>query len=101
MIVVDDRAALMKKLGRRRLTLHLRQALAGIPEALADLALALESDGQELVYTFDAEGRDIGIELLLHRLTEQGVAIRDLHTSQSSLEEIFVGLLHERKEKVK
>jgi len=100
MIVVDDTAALMKKLGRRRLTLHLRQPLAGIPEALADLALALESDGQELVYTFDAEGRDIGIELLLHRLTEHGIAVRDLHTSQSSLEEIFVGLLHERKERV-
>jgi ABC-2 type transport system ATP-binding protein len=97
MIVVDDKAGLMKKLGRKRLTLHLRQPLAAIPEALASWALALESGGQELVYTFDAEDRDIGIEDLLHCLTGHGVAVRDLHTSQSSLEEIFVGLVRERK----
>jgi ABC-2 type transport system ATP-binding protein len=99
MIVVDDKAALMKKLGSKRLTLHLRQPLAAIPEALAGWALALESGGQELVYTFDAEDRDIGIDDLLHRLTGHGVAVRDLHTSQSSLEEIFVGLVRERQER--
>jgi ABC-2 type transport system ATP-binding protein len=99
MIVVDDKAALMKKLGSKRLTLHLRQPLAAIPEALAGWALALESGGQELVYTFDAQDRDIGIEDLLYRLTGHGVAVRDLHTSQSSLEEIFVGLVRERKER--
>jgi ABC-2 type transport system ATP-binding protein len=99
MIVVDDKVALMKKLGRKRLTLHLRQPLAAIPEALDGWSLALESGGHELVYTFAAEERDIGIEALLHRLTGLGVAVRDLHTSQSSLEEIFVGLVRERKEK--
>ena len=99
MIVVDDKAALMKKLGRKRLTLHLRQPLAAIPEGLDDGTLALGSDGHELIYTFDAEERDIGIEALLRHLTEHGVAVRDLHTSQSSLEEIFVSLVREQKER--
>ena len=97
MIVVDDKAALMKKLGRRRLTLLLRHPLAAIPEALAGWALELGPGGHELVYTFDAEERDIGIESLLHSLAQHGISVRDLNTSQSSLEEIFVGLVHEEK----
>ncbi|MBM3512255.1 MAG: ABC transporter ATP-binding protein [Alphaproteobacteria bacterium] len=97
MVVVDDKIALMKKLGGKHLTLHLQQSLAAIPSALADWPLSLGAGGHQLIYSFDSDGADTGIDRLLHRLTELKIAYRDLHTSQRSLEDIFVDLISERK----
>lgn len=97
MVVVDDKTALMKKLGGKHLTLHLQQSLAAIPSALADWPLSLGAGGHQLIYSFDFDGADTGIDRLLHRLTELKIAYRDLHTSQRSLEDIFVDLISERK----
>ena len=93
LLLVDDKAALMRKLGKRRLTLALQQPMAALPNALADWSLALEDGGSRLVYSFDAEADDTGMPSLLHRLGELGIAFKDLDTSRSSLEDIFVGLV--------
>ncbi|MES2126083.1 MAG: ABC transporter ATP-binding protein [Pseudomonadota bacterium] len=92
-ILVENKAALMEKLGKKQLTLHLRSPLAQIPEALAGPALALSADGTELVYTFDAQASQTGIADLFRQLSEQGIDYKDLQTSQSSLEDIFVNLV--------
>jgi len=92
-ILVEEKAALMAKLGEKQLTLHLRQPLAGIPAELAGLRLALSADGLQLVYTFDAQGERTGIAGLLRQLAAHGIDFKDLHTTESSLEEIFVRLL--------
>jgi ABC-2 type transport system ATP-binding protein len=94
LVVVEDKATLMRKLGRKQLTLSLREALPQIPAALADLPLELAQDGHALVYTFDTQTDETGIAALLKRLAEQGIDFKDLHSSESSLEEIFVGLVH-------
>jgi ABC-2 type transport system ATP-binding protein len=94
LVVVEDKATLMRKLGRKQLTLSLREALPQIPAALADLPLELAQDGHALVYTFDTQTDETGIAALLRRLAEQGIDFKDLHSSESSLEEIFVGLVH-------
>ena len=96
-ILVEDKDALMRKLGKKQLTLQLQTPLTAVPPELSDYALALAADGHELVYTFDAQAEETGIAGLLRRLGEQGVDFKDLHTSQSSLEEIFVSLVSERK----
>ncbi|MED5459021.1 MAG: multidrug ABC transporter ATP-binding protein, partial [Pseudomonadota bacterium] len=92
------KAALMKKLGSKQLTLHLHTPLQALPEALANEALSLAADGHELVYTYDGrqeeEGR--GISTLLTQLEQAGISFKDLHTRQSSLEDIFVDLVKER-----
>jgi ABC-2 type transport system ATP-binding protein len=93
LIVVEDKTALMQKLGKKQLRLQLRQSLARIPDALAGRALELAAGGAELIYSFDAQKEDTGIEALLHALSEQGIAFKDLQSSESSLEEIFVGLV--------
>lgn len=93
LIVVDDKAALMRKLGKKQLTLQLQRPLARIPAGLAGRALALAADGGELVYTFDTQGEDTGIEALLRALGEHGIEFNDLRSSESSLEEIFVSLV--------
>jgi ABC-2 type transport system ATP-binding protein len=93
LILVEDKAELMNKLGRKQLTLHLQNPLASIPAALADDPLELSADGNELVYTFDAQGEHTGIDVLLRRLGEAGIDFKDLKTSQSSLEDIFVKLV--------
>jgi ABC-2 type transport system ATP-binding protein len=95
-ILVENKTALMRQLGRRRLTLHLQRPLAHIPAGLASEGLELAADGNELVYTFDAASGETGITDLLHRLGEQGVDFKDLKTTESSLEEIFVGLVRAR-----
>jgi ABC-2 type transport system ATP-binding protein len=95
-ILVEDKAALMHKLGKKQLTLHLQSAIASIPDALAAYDLELSGDGSELVYTYDTQGERTGITALLDRLSEAGIGFKDLHTSQSSLEEIFVSLVRER-----
>jgi len=96
LIVVEDKAVLMKKLGKKQLTLTLQSALAAIPEALAGLPLELSDQGSKLVYTFDAHGDETGIAVLLKRLAEHGIDFKDLHSSESSLEDIFVSLVHGR-----
>jgi len=96
LILVENKTVLMRQLGRKRLTLHLQRPLARIPAGLASEGLELASDGQELVYTFDAASGETGITDLLRRLGEQGVDFKDLKTTESSLEEIFVGLVRAR-----
>jgi ABC-2 type transport system ATP-binding protein len=92
LIVVEDKAVLMRKLGKKQLTLQLQNPLARIPEQLRDYPLELAANGHALVYTFDAQ-RDTGIAPLLRRLGELGIDFKDLHSSESSLEEIFVSLV--------
>ncbi len=92
-LLVEDKAALMRKLGKRRLTLALQEPMAAIPEALAGWSLALEDGGCRLVYSFDAEADDTGMPALLRRLGELGIDFKDLDTSRSSLEDIFVDLV--------
>lgn len=95
-ILVEDKAVLMRKLGRKQLTLHLQSPLAAIPSALQSENLQLSADGAELVYTFDTQGDETGIAGLLRRLSEHGIDFKDLHTSESSLEDIFVSLVRGR-----
>ena len=96
LIVVEDKAKLMRKLGSKELTLELHEPLAEIPAALADAGLALSDDRLKLTYRFDAVAEDSGIPSLLRRLEQQGIGFKDLHTAQTSLEDIFVGLVSER-----
>jgi ABC-2 type transport system ATP-binding protein len=93
LIVVEDKAVLMRKLGKKQLTLQLQHPLERVPEALADLPLELSQDGSSLVYTFDTQTSETGIAALLRRLGEHGVDFKDLHSSESSLEDIFVSLV--------
>jgi ABC-2 type transport system ATP-binding protein len=96
LVVVEEKTALMRKLGKKQLTLNLQTALAAIPAALADLPLELAKDGNELIYSFDTQASDTGIAPLLRRLGEQGIEFKDLHTAESSLEDIFVNLVRSR-----
>ncbi|MEO8223849.1 MAG: ABC transporter ATP-binding protein [Gammaproteobacteria bacterium] len=95
-ILVEDKAALMQKLGKKQLRIHLQSPLPAIPAALAAYPLELSGDGCELVYTFDTRGDGSGIGGVLRRLNEQGIDFRDLHSSESSLEDIFVSLVRAR-----
>jgi ABC-2 type transport system ATP-binding protein len=94
-ILVEDKAELMRKLGKKQLTLHLQKKLDAVPEALAKHRLVLASDGHELTYTYDTQGERTGITALLADLNVAGIRFRDLQTTQSSLEDIFVGLVRE------
>jgi ABC-2 type transport system ATP-binding protein len=96
LILVEDKAELMNKLGRKQLTLQLQSPLECVPTALSGYPLELSADGNQLVYTFDAQGEHTGIDVLLRRLGESGIDFKDLKTSQSSLEDIFVNLVRER-----
>ena len=96
LIVVEEKQALIRKLGKKQLTLHLQNALPAIPPALSDLKLELVKNGTELVYTFDTQAAETGIAALLRRLNEQGIEFKDLHTAESSLEDIFVSLVRGR-----
>ena len=96
LILVEEKHALMKKLGKKQLTLHLTEKLAALPAALSDLRITLKNGGSELEYTFDAREESTGIPALLHRLGELGIAFTDLQTRQSSLEDIFIDLVHQR-----
>ncbi|MBB3890514.1 ABC-2 type transport system ATP-binding protein [Phenylobacterium haematophilum] len=95
-ILVEDKDVLMRKLGKKQLTLHLQEPLVALPADLADYQLELAKDGHELVYTFDAQSEDTGIAGLLRRLSAAGVDFKDLRTEESSLEEIFVSLVRGR-----
>jgi ABC-2 type transport system ATP-binding protein len=94
-ILVEDKAELMRKLGKKQLTLQLQQPLAQVPAELAAFGLGLSGDGSELVYSYDSEGGRSGIVELLDRLNAAGIRFKDLQTTQSSLEEIFVSLVRE------
>jgi len=96
LIVVEDKMLLMRKLGKKQLVLNLPRALAAIPAGLADWPLELRDAGNTLVFTFDAHSRETGISTLLKRLSELSLEVTDLHSSESSLEDIFVGLVSER-----
>jgi ABC-2 type transport system ATP-binding protein len=95
-ILVEEKAELMRKLGKKELTLQLAEPLAAIPPQLVAYRLALAANGRDLVYTYDAKHERGGIADLLRDLGEAGIAWRDLHTTQSSLEDIFVDLVHEK-----
>ena len=95
LIVVEEKARLMKKLGKKQLTLHLAHPLAALPAGLEEWRLALRNEGADLEYNFDAED-ERSIPALLKRLDELGVGFRDLQTRQSSLEDIFVSLTSDR-----
>jgi ABC-2 type transport system ATP-binding protein len=96
-VLVEEKAALMRQLGNKELTLHLQQPLEAVPDSLAGHALALADDGHALVYSYDAAHQDGStISGLLADLEAVGLRVRDLHTRQSSLEDIFVSLVRER-----
>ena len=83
----------MAKLGKKQLTLHLKSPLAAVPEELAGHPLELSADGGQLTYTFDAQSEETGIAALLRQLHEYGIDFKELQSSQSSLEDIFVSLV--------
>jgi ABC-2 type transport system ATP-binding protein len=95
-ILVEDKSVLMRKLGRKQLTLHLQNPLRQVPPQLANRQVELAADGTQLIYTFDAQADATGIASLLRQLSEQGIDFKDLHTSESSLEEIFVSLVRQK-----
>jgi len=97
LILVENKDALMQKLGKKQLTLQLQQPLERIPPELAGFPLELSEAGDALVYTFDAQSEQTGIAGLLRRLNDHGIDFKDLHSSQSSLEEIFVSLVRSRR----
>jgi ABC-2 type transport system ATP-binding protein len=94
-ILVEDKAELMRKLGTKQLTLHLAQPMKTLPEALGGYALQLGAEGSELVYTYDARTERSGISRLLQDLEAAGIEFKDLETRQSSLEDIFVTLVRD------
>jgi ABC-2 type transport system ATP-binding protein len=96
LIVVEDKSRLMSKLGKKQLTLQLQNRLAQVPAELSAYSLELTDDGHALVFTFDAQSKETGIAPLLKRLGELGIDFKDLHSSESSLEEIFVNLVRTR-----
>jgi len=96
-ILVEDKTRLMRKLGRKALTLQLQHGIDRIPDSLADYNLELIADGHELVYHYDTTGEATGITRLLSDLKKAGIRFKDLRTKESSLEEIFVNLVREQR----
>jgi ABC-2 type transport system ATP-binding protein len=96
-VLVEEKAALMRRLGAKQLTLELQRPLARIPDALAPYAVELQRDGNDLVYTYEVRGGETGIVPLLDALAAAGIGFKDLKTTESSLEDIFVSLLREEK----
>ena len=95
LIMVEDKSELMKKLGRKTLKLTLSEPMAAIPAELGEWTLGLEDDGHVLAYSFDANAEKTGVPSLLRKVSDLGIGFKDLSTHQSSLEDIFVGLVHE------
>ena len=98
LVLVEDKQTLMRKLGKKQLTLSLQQPMQTIPKGLSGLPLELSADGSTLVYTFDTQSEETGIANLLRRLGEHSIDFKDLQSSESSLEEIFVSLVRKPKE---
>ena len=92
-ILVEDKIELMQKLGKKRLTLQLQHSLDRVPAELAAFDLELANGGTDLTYTYDTRGEPTGIVALLDRLSDAGIVFKDLQTTQSSLEDIFVSLV--------
>jgi ABC-2 type transport system ATP-binding protein len=97
LILVEEKAELMRKLGRKQLTLQLHKKLDALPEELAAHRLTLAADGHELLYSYDTQGERTGITALLGDLNRAGIRFKDLSTTQSSLEDIFVDLVRQEK----
>jgi len=97
LILVEQTATLMKKLGKKTLTLNLVETLDTVPAELAEWGLTLKAEGHELEYVFDSNAEKTGVPSLLRRLSDLGIAFKDLNTRQSSLEDIFVSLVHRDK----
>lgn len=95
-ILVEEKAALMAKLGKKDLTIQLQEPLEMLPAALAETGLALSADGEELIYSYDSQADRTGIANLISAINAEGIRIKDLSTRQSSLEDIFIGLLRDR-----
>jgi ABC-2 type transport system ATP-binding protein len=98
LVVVEEKAALMRKLGKKQLIIQLQQKLDSVPTVSARERLVLAGEGSELIYTYDTQAERTGITTLLQELNAAGIRLRDLSTHQSSLEEIFVGLVHSGRE---
>jgi ABC-2 type transport system ATP-binding protein len=96
-ILVEDKAELMRKLGKKQLTLQLQQKITAIPEVLSAYKLSLEDGGSTLIYDYDTKAERTGVATLLGELSRAGLRIRDLQTTQSSLEDIFVGLVSNKR----
>ncbi|MEW9804872.1 ABC transporter ATP-binding protein [Mesorhizobium sp. ZMM04-5] len=96
LVLVEEKSVLMRKLGRKELTLQLQQPVDRVPESLSSFSLQLSEDGGELTYVYDTQGERTGITRLFKALEEEGIRFRDLVTTQSSLEEIFVNLVSRR-----
>jgi ABC-2 type transport system ATP-binding protein len=96
LIVVEEKKALMRRMGKKQLTLDLPAPLKALPEGLNGYSLELANEGRQIIYSFDAQSEDTGIPGLLKRLSELHVDFKDLHTEQSSLEDIFVSLVHRK-----
>jgi ABC-2 type transport system ATP-binding protein len=96
LVLVEDKAALMKKLGKKEMTLQLQKPLERVPESLADFSLQLSGDGGELTYVYDSQSERTGITRLFKALEAEDIRFSDLQTNQSSLEEIFVNLVSRR-----
>jgi ABC-2 type transport system ATP-binding protein len=96
-ILVEDKAELMRKLGKKQLTLQLQQKITTIPAELSAYKLSIDEDGSTLIYDYDTKAERTGVATLLGELSRAGLRIRDLQTTQSSLEDIFVGLVSDRR----
>lgn len=96
LLLVDDKQCLMQKLGKKTLQIELKQSIETVPAALADYNLESSDDGRRLIYTYDTDLERTGITALLQTLHDVGLSLKDLKTSQSSLEEIFVRLVNSR-----
>jgi ABC-2 type transport system ATP-binding protein len=92
-VLVEEKAELMRKLGQKQLTLDLQSKVEALPAELLGYGLALEANGNQLIYTYDTKGERTGITALLNDLSKAGIRFKDLNTRQSSLEDIFVGLV--------
>jgi ABC-2 type transport system ATP-binding protein len=94
LIVVEEKATLMKKLGKKQVTFALNEAVTAIPDGLKEWDLALKDNGHALEYTFDTQAPRTGVASLVRRMAELGLTFKDLDTKSSSLEDIFVSLVH-------
>jgi len=97
LVLVEEKTALMKKLGKKTLTVSLTDALSAVPPELAEWHVTLKGDGHEIEYVFDTQAERTGVSSLLRRLGDLGIGYKDLNTEQSSLEDIFVSLVHQEK----
>ena len=95
LILVEEKTALMRNLGKKQLTLQLQKPLAALPASLSGYSLELSDDGNEIIFSYDTRGERTGITALLRDLAAADIRFKDLHTRQSSLEDIFVSLVHE------